>query len=87
MWVRVALDMEKVSIDGREYQVKEGFIELPYNPERGILKYLSDMGWKQVPECEIPDRLKGANLPPAIADAHEPLNFPYYGKKGAENDE
>ncbi|MGA2225558.1 MAG: hypothetical protein ABSH41_14080 [Syntrophobacteraceae bacterium] len=87
MFIKIASDMDSLSIEGVEYRAEEGYVELPDNLERGTLKYLLEQGFKQVPDSKVPDKFKTPQLPPSISDAHYPANFAYYGKKGSGNNE
>lgn len=81
MWFKIAITTTEVSVAGIDYPVQEGFLELPDDLERGILKYLLDNDYEEIPESQVPDRFKGPKLPPPFADAHCPADFPYYGKR------
>ena len=73
MWFKTGSNITGISIGGIEYPVQHGYLELPDGLKRGLLKYITDSGYKQIPECEAPDIFKGPKLPPVFEDAQYPL--------------
>jgi len=69
VWFRTGTQIEAMSVEGVEHCVEEGYVELPDDLQRGTVKFLVEHGYKQVPESEVPDRLKQPKPPPVFKDA------------------
>ncbi|MGD0397597.1 MAG: hypothetical protein ABSC04_01650 [Syntrophobacteraceae bacterium] len=76
MWFKTSTSIEAMSVEGIEHSVDEGYMELPDNLTGSTVKFLTEHGCEQVPESEVPDRLKGPKLPPVFEDAGYPLPAP-----------